>query len=115
MKHWLMRPNVTLDKSLFCLLIQQKLVEYLLCAGFCPRPGHTAVSKVGTGLALTGWFAIPRAVQGRSGTRRACVKAHVPEGGSLTLGSENKRVGWSPERKTGDLQGGAGGGGARPE
>ena len=43
------------------------------------------------------------------------MKADVPEGGSLTLGSENKRVGWSPGRETGDLQGGAGGGGARPE
>lgn len=104
-----MKLNITIDNSLFCLLIQQKFVEYLLCAGLCLGPGHMAVNEVDTGMVLMEWFTSSTAVE-KSGTRRACKWAGLCEGRcpwrSVTdpVCWEQARVSWSPGRVTYDLR-----------
>lgn len=85
--------------TLSCLLIQQKLIEHLLCFGLHLRPWTYGGEQDGPRLGPHGMILqFSRAVEEESGTRRACkqaglcegVRAGVPEEVTLTLGSKKQ-------------------------
>ena len=73
-----MKLNITVDKSLFCLPIQQKFVECILCAGLCLRPWTCDSDQ--DGRRLGPYSLVPHSVDEKPGTRRASQWAGLCEG-----------------------------------